>query len=304
MSSPYWVEQESGLLVPEIEPFTSYPGNDAWLEIGTKAVAPGADPAWLEIESVPDTGAIPNKTVTWSNPGVGSAPTTQDATSVFGGSSLLMGGSGSALTTPDHPDWRLGSTFTIEGRYRWAVIRKALLTQLKTDNSDRGWEWTMDIMGAATPGFSFMISTGDGTAWDAEFDQAFNVTLNQWYHMAVVRNGSVLRFFVDGVQVGADANIGAAVIRDSGAPLRIGGDARTTGNDFQGYMDEVRISNVARWTGTSFTVPTAPYTRDANTLLLMHCDGPNGGTAYTDSSGVPGTPFDPGPDPAWLEIER
>ncbi len=48
-----------------------------------------------------------------------------------------------------------------------------------------------------------------------------------------------------------------------------------------GWLDEVRISNVARWT-TNFTPPTTPYRRDNNTLLLLHFDDPNGARSTTD----------------------
>ena len=36
-----------------------------------------------------------------------------------------------------------------------------------------------------------------------------------------------------------------------------------------GYIDEVRISNIARYSAT-FTPPTAAFTSDANTKLLLH----------------------------------
>jgi hypothetical protein len=292
----------SGLAVPE-QLVISYPGNDAWLELEARVADPGVDPAWAMVETVPDSGGIPNKPISTTVV----VPQISTATSVFGGSSILVGGSGTALTTPDHDDWTFGAgDFTVEGWFRWAVSRKCMFAHLGTDNVDHGWEWTMDVMASATPGFSFLASTaGSPASFDIQIDRAFTVTLNQWYHMAVVRLGTVIRQFVDGVQIGADYNIGTTVFRNSIAPLRILGDARSTANDFNGYADELRISKgIARYTGSSFTVPTAPFTRDQYTVLLMHYDGPNGGTAFLDSSGQAGAPFDPGTDPAWMEVER
>jgi hypothetical protein len=299
----------SGLLVPTQDAIV-YPGNDAWLELEARVADPGADPAWAMVETVPDAVGIPAKTVTaqGANP-----PSTQNATSVFGGSSLLFpNANGTALQTPDHADWNLGAgDFTIEGRYYMTVVRKALFAQMTTAAIDCAWELTMDAMAVATPGLTFYYSYvgGPGGAtggFDVQIDRPFTATLNQWYHIAVVRTGGVLKMFVDGSQIGADdTSLGSRALRDSAAPLTIGGDNRSSGgNDFRGYADEIRISKgAARWTA-NFTPPAAAYTRDANTALLMHCDGPNGGTAYTDSSGVPGAPFDPGTDPAWLEVER
>jgi Concanavalin A-like lectin/glucanases superfamily len=290
----------SGLLVPE-QYAIIYPGNDAWLEVEPTVTDPGADPAWVHIEKVPDAVGIPNKVV---SPTV-NTPQTSTATSVFGGSSILMGGTGYALTTPDHADWDLGAgDFTIEGWFRIGVVRKALFAQIATNATDFAWEITMDTGTAGAPVLSFLYATGAGAAFDVEVDRPFSANVGQWYHIAVVRSGANLLFFIDGVQQGAAFNIGAAVIRNSAAPLRIGGDAKTTGNDFNGYMDELRISKgIARYT-SGFTVPAAPFTRDQYTVLLMHSDGPNGGTSFVDSSGQAGAPFDPGSDPAWLEIER
>ena len=299
----------SGLLVPS-ELAIVYPGNDAWLEVEPAVTDPGANPAWVHIEKVPPTAGIADKTITaqGANP-----PTTQNATSVFGGSSLLFpNANGTALQTPDHADWNLGAgDFTIEGRYYMTVARKALFAQMTTAAIDCAWELTMDAMAVSTPGLTFYYSYvgGPGGAtggFDVQIDRGFTANLNQWYHIAVVRTGGVIKMFVDGVQLGADdTSVASRALRDSAAPLTICGDARSAGgNDFRGYADELRISKgVARWTA-NFTPPAAAYTRDANTVLLMHCDGPNGGTAYTDSSGVAGAPFDPGTDPAWLEVER
>ena len=55
-----------------------------------------------------------------------------------------------------------------------------------------------------------------------------------------------------------------------------------------GNMDEIRVSNVARYT-TNFTPSTRQFNSDANTLLLIHCGedivtGTTGsGATFTDS---------------------
>jgi hypothetical protein len=62
-------------------------------------------------------------------------------------------------------------------------------------------------------------------------------------------------------------------------------------NDFQqtgsfpirGFLDEVRFSNIARYTG-NYTPATEPFVPDSNTRLLLHFDGTNGSTVFTDSS--------------------
>ena len=50
-------------------------------------------------------------------------------------------------------------------------------------------------------------------------------------------------------------------------------------------MDEIRISNTARYTA-NFTAPTQAFVNDANTLLLLHMDGTNNSTVFIDDNGV------------------
>ena len=69
------------------------------------------------------------------------------------------------------------------------------------------------------------------------------------------------------------------------APLSIG--VAWTLPNFNGWLKEFRISNgVARWT-SDFTPPTAEYTPDQYTVLLLHMDGTNGSTTFTDSNNGP-----------------
>lgn len=52
-----------------------------------------------------------------------------------------------------------------------------------------------------------------------------------------------------------------------------------------GWADEVRISNTARYTA-NFTPSTEPFVNDANTLLLVHADGTDASTVFRDDNGV------------------
>jgi len=121
-------------------------------------------------------------------------------------------------------------------------------------------------------------------------------TLNdgQWHHVALVRTGTAgsdpkLLLFRDGtleatVQHGT-SGVTASEIKGSvttTAPLYIGVE-RTPLLFFNGQIDEVRLSNVARYTA-SFTRPTGPFTDDASDVALYHFDEGSGSTA-ADASG-------------------
>ena len=50
-------------------------------------------------------------------------------------------------------------------------------------------------------------------------------------------------------------------------------------------MDEVRISNSARYT-SNFTPDTSVFSNDSNTILLIQSDTTNGSTTFVDTSGA------------------
>ena len=88
------------------------------------------------------------------------------------------------------------------------------------------------------------------------------VLANQWSHVAYVRSGSTLTYYVNGV-AGGTTNVGAGTISGSATsnPVYIGTkDGSLSGYGTVGYISNFRIvKGVAVYTG-NFTVPTAPLT--------------------------------------------
>lgn len=57
-------------------------------------------------------------------------------------------------------------------------------------------------------------------------------------------------------------------------------------NALYGFTDNLRVSNINRYSGASYTVATAPFVSDANTQLIIEMDGVNGSTTFTDDSSI------------------
>ena len=88
------------------------------------------------------------------------------------------------------------------------------------------------------------------------------INSNQWYHLAIVRNGTTITSYLNGTLYGV-ANTSFTASLDSGPGTAntfvVGCAGGTTQQNIAGYIDEVRVTiGVARYT-TNFAVPTAPY---------------------------------------------
>ena len=104
------------------------------------------------------------------------------------------------------------------------------------------------------------------------------LTDDTWTHIAIVNEGGTLKIYKDGTVDGTTHDISGKTV---GTPnnIYVGySDADT----FDGHIDELRISDSARYTG-NFSVDTSIFDVDSNTKLLLHMDtDPSIGT---DSSG-------------------
>ena len=96
------------------------------------------------------------------------------------------------------------------------------------------------------------------------------MSANTDYHVAFVKNGNNYQGFLNGTSQGT--NTDSTSIFTNSNTVKIG--ARNLANSLNGWIKEVRISDVARYT-SNFTPATSQFTEDDNTVLLIHSDTSN-----------------------------
>ena len=105
---------------------------------------------------------------------------------------------------------------------------------------------------------------------------------NTWHHIAISRVSGVTRMFINGT---VEATTYTDANNYTAKPLNIGAYYNSTAH-LNAYIDDFRVSKgIGRYTG-SFSVPTAAYGSDSNTVLLLHFNGTNGSTTFEDDSNL------------------
>lgn len=169
------------------------------------------------------------------------------AQSKFDGASGYFDGTGDYLSIADSSDFVFGSgDFTIE-----AFIKSSKSTFAIVDK----------YSGAST-NWQLYVSSGK-LQWytdSAKKTGGININDNVWHHIAVTRLSGQMLFFIDGVQDGTpttdNTNYSTTV-----TTFAIGAQVnnRNSNYDYQGYIDELRITKgVARYTA-NFTPPGAAF---------------------------------------------
>jgi len=180
----------------------------------------------------------------------GNAAISTAQSTAFGGASLYVDGSGDYVSPSDNSLFAIGtSAFTLDIR-----AYPLLTTSLRAIVDMRS--------GDDSNGFALRINNG---YWTVAISTSTIITGSaastaKFTHLAVVGNGGssgsrTIKLYIDGVLAGTytiDYNF-------TSTRVRIGTYWGSSGDYFQGYIDEARLSiGVERWTA-AFTPPSAAY---------------------------------------------
>jgi len=128
----------------------------------------------------------------------------------------------------------------------------------KYTNDNNYWMFGLRTASSTTWGLMFGAVSGGVNKLFALQEATSNWTTNTWYHVAVVRNGSNIKLYRDGVELTISSNIDSVPTISSA--LYIGSyGIFASDRSFDGYIDELRISKgIARWT-SNFTPGSSEY---------------------------------------------
>ena len=183
--------------------------------------------------------------------------------------------------------------FTVE----WFEYRTSAANNLTPLSFDNGTTAVYDLVFGYSNGTNVVAyASSNNTGWDIlNALKMGTISLNEWAHFALVRSGDKFITYKNGIKV-STATSSLPIKFDHLTKILIGNRLATANGIFGGYLDEIRISNVARYTEDTFTVPTVAFTEDANTKLLIHFEDREDLSVLRDGSALrnwtlnPGTP--------------
>ena len=201
--------------------------------------------------------------VDWPQP---KRPNTELAASIDNQNYFLV--EDAAIHLPDGP-------FTLECWCKARSFGERVGLVAKTQSSEYGL-----FVGSGEPHFTVFL---DRRYVEAEANRPM-LKVGQWHHLAGVYDGKKVYLYVDGKLVASRKGSGRR--RTNSLPLIVGGDVDYAGRStsgFDGWIDDVRLSTTARYTGAEFSPPRR-FETDDHTSILLHFDALVGPFTY-DSSG-------------------
>jgi len=192
------------------------------------------------------------------------APTAAYDSAAVGGSGYFDG-SGDSLTLPAGSAFAFGTgDFTVEC---WIYPANVTLNGYMIDarNSSQTSTWSFNFGYGGTAG---ELDWGHNGSIVVAAPNTTSVTKQAWNHVAYTRTGTTGSLYVNGVRIATatDSN------NYSTSPTTSYIASRFSDNEnYTGYISGMRVvKGTALYTGTSYTIPTAPPTAITNTVLLLN----------------------------------
>ena len=199
------------------------------------------------------------------------APTSAYSTSNNGGS-VRLNGTSESLTVANSSSIQLGSSdFTIEF---WVYFFSfSTSPQIFNTGSTASANLSYALVSSSGGALSYFLSSS-GTAWNVASGVSVGTArINSWNHVALVRNGTTVTPYLNGVS-GTTTTTSATLFAFT-STLPIGSIGFNTTNNVNGYISNFRIVKGTAVYTANFTPPTAPLTAITNTQLLL--SGTNAG---------------------------
>jgi len=195
----------------------------------------------------------------------------------FGPTSAQFSGS-NYLAIPDDDDFYFDTeNFTVDVQARLAKLNTNQVLATHFQDTNNKWEFRFN----ATEGLQFRVVEGGTETINVAHAATTGYVANTFQHFAVVRNDTELKLYRNGTNVGATVTLAKTVdIPNLTGNVEIGRSGANT-EKFTGFMDEFRISRSAQYTA-NFDAPQFQHSTDDDTVLLIHFDGSEAGTAMED----------------------
>jgi hypothetical protein len=185
---------------------------------------------------------------------------TKTAIKKLGTASGYFDGTGDYLDITGVGDFNFGSDdFTIDFwvNTTHTLNGSTIVNVFDSPSNRRSWVFTINVGGKG----AFFVSYNGISTIGIYSDAGIND--GAWHHCAIIRNGSELAMYIDGIKQIDVADVSTnSIYYNVNTPLTLGRRSNSSNNPyyFNGYIDELRISNgIARWT-TDFTPEIGPYT--------------------------------------------
>lgn len=142
-----------------------------------------------------------------------------------------------------------------------------------------------------TPTYVRFLGSSNGTSWDLDFQVNITFPVDSWFHLAICRNGSTFKFFLNGTEIGSTTS--TITIYSTADNLYFG--SMGTSYPFKGFVDDFRItSGICRYL-TNFIPSEYETTLNSshvdydpfydNITLGLHMNGPSGLQAFSEIKG-------------------
>jgi len=105
-----------------------------------------------------------------------------------------------------------------------------------------------------------------GSSWAVNITSSTSPVAGTWYHVALVRSGTTFTLYLNGYNVGTATGISGALATSTLYGGVIGVQSADLTNPMNGYIDDLRVTRYARYTGTSTSTPN--FTPPAQTFKL------------------------------------